>query len=141
MKEYKNGVWSDAPQEGERVRVYDSVGGYVEQVYQKEVKTNKIVITSHNKRVLLDIGDTLDVTVEFQDSDGNILPLNDSFAMPVNRVGGVNYKTVKMTFVDGVCNKSIAWPDAGEFEITKTMVNLHLEDELDFDGFNISVME
>ena len=81
------------------------------------------------------------MTVEFQDSDGNVLPLNDSFAMPVNRVGGVNYKTVKMTFVDGVCNKSIAWPDAGEFEITKEMINLHLEDELDFDGFNISVME
>lgn len=142
IKVFNGSEWVEGePVVGEVYRIYRSETGYIETVKSEDVKPHKIVITSHNKRALLDVGDTLDVTVEFQDYNGNTLPLNDSFAMPVNRVGGVNYKTVKMTFVEGVCNKSIAWPDAGEFEITKAMVNLHLEDELDFDGFNISVME
>ena len=142
MKEYKHGEWIPVkPDIGERVKIYDEAGGCREETFLGDNSRNKIAITSHNKRALVYVGDTTDVTIEFQDPDGNLIPLNDTFAMPVNRVGGVNYKTVKMTFVDGVCYKSIAWPDAGEFEITKEMINLHLEYELDFDGFNISVME
>lgn len=144
IKIFKDGEWVDGvPVGGDKIRKYDSAGGYVECIYYTEdVPTpNKIVITSHSKRALVDVGGTTDVIVEFQDSDGNVLPINDSFAVPVGRVGGANYKTIKMTFTGGVCNKSITWPDAGEFEITGDMVNMHLEDKLDFDGFNISVME
>ncbi len=104
---------------------------------------NKVVITSHNKRAVTDVGESLTVTSEMQDSEGNKLPFNGSFAMPVGRVGGLNYRTLSMPFADGVCSKTVQWNDAGEFEITSEMINMHLDesDKLDFDGFNISVAE
>lgn len=144
IKILKDDKWVDGvPVDGDKVRKYDSAGGYVGCIYYTEdVPTpNKIVVTSHSKRALVDIGGTTNVTVEFQDYDGNVLPLSDSFAVPVGRVGAGNYRTLMMTFVDGVCSKTVQWNDSGEFEITGDMVNMHLEDKLDFDGFNISVME
>lgn len=104
---------------------------------------NKIVITSHDKRAVVAVGDSLTVNAEMQDSDGNKLPINDSFAMPTGRVGGLNYRTLMMAFVDGVCSKTVQWNDTGEFEITSGMINMHLDEseKLDFDGFNISVAE
>lgn len=104
---------------------------------------NKVVITSHNKRAVVAVGGDLTVTAEIQDAEGNKLPFNDSFAMPVGRVGGLNYRTLSMPFADGVCSKTVQWNDAGEFEITSEMINMHLDDsdKLDFDGFNISVAE
>lgn len=108
-----------------------------------EKPKNKIIITSHNKRVVVGVGDSLTINAEMQDSDGNKLPLNDSFAMPVGRVGGLNYRTLMMEFIDGVCSKTVQWNDTGEFEITNGMINMHLDEstKLDFDGFNISVAE
>lgn len=144
MKSYKNGVWTPSePQEGERVLIFDGAGGSRSEAYKKEIKPNKIVITSHNNRAVVAAGGDLTVVVEMQDSDGNKLPLNDSFAMPVGRVGGLNYRTLMMAFTDGVCSKTVQWNDAGEFEITKEMINMHLDEseKLDFDGFNISVAE
>lgn len=144
MKEYKNGEWSPSePIAGEIVRVYDFAGGYAEMAWTEEVKRNKIVVTSHSKRALVEVGGNLEVTIEFRDGDNNLIPINDSFAVPVSRLGGTNYRTLLMTFVNGVCTKSATWSDAGEFEITEAMVNLHLneEDKLDFDGFNITVAE
>ena len=144
MKEYKHGEWIPAkPSDGERVRVYDSAGGYVEMSWTEEIKRNKIVVTSHNKRLLVEVGGSPEVTIEFRDGNDNLIPINDSFAMPVARLGGTNYRTLLMPFVDGVCSKTAQWNDAGEFEITKEMINMHLDESerLDFDGFNISVAE
>lgn len=144
MKEYKNGIWTPSePEEGERVLIFDAAGGSREETYKKEVKPNKIVITSHNKRAVTDMGESLTVTSEMQDSEGNKLPFNGSFAMPVGRVGGLNYRTLMMNFIGGICSKTAQWNDAGEFEITKEMINMHLDEpeKLDFDGFNISVAE
>lgn len=141
MKEYKNGVWSSDPQVGERVRVYDSAGGYVERVYQEETKPNKIVITSHDKRAIVARGGELAVDIEMQDIDGNILDVTDSFALPIGKVGAGNYTTLMIPFVHGKASRSYIWNDAGEFEITSAMINMHLDEssKLDFDGFNITV--
>jgi len=111
-------------------------------VLPQKVK-NKIVITSHTKRALVEVGSSLTVTAEIRDADDNLLPINDSFAMPVGRVGGVNYRTLMMNFVDGVCSKTTTWNDAGEFEVTESMINMHLDEnsKLEFSGFNISVAE
>lgn len=141
MKEYKNGAWSSEPQVGERVRVYDSAGGHVELVYQEETKPNKIVITSHDKRAVVMQGGELPVDIEMQDSEGNILDVTDNFAMPVGKVGMGNYTTLMIPFVSGKASRSYIWNDAGEFEITSEMINMHLEEssKFDFDGFNITV--
>ena len=144
MKEFKNGVWTPSePEIGERVRVYDIHGGSVEKTYAGDNRLNKIVITSHAKRALVEVGNSLTVTVEIRDADDNLLPVTDSFAMPVGRVGGANYRTLMMNFVDGVCSKTTTWNDAGEFEVTESMINVHLDEnsKLEFSGFNISVAE
>lgn len=144
MKEFKDDRWIPSkPSIGERVIIYDEFGGCREETFLGDNPRNKVVITSHNKRALVDVGGTLTVTVEIQDEEGNKLPFNDSFAMPVGRVGGVNYRTLMMTFSEGVCTKTAVWNDAGEFEITEAMINTHLnkEQKLDFKGFTVSVAE
>jgi len=144
MKEFKNGVWTPSwPGIGDRVRVYDIHGGSAEKTYTGDDRLNKIVITSHSKRALVEVGNSLPTTAEIRDADDNLLPVTDSFAMPVGRVGGANYRTIMMDFVDGVCNKTITWNDAGEFEVTESMINMHLDEssKLEFAGFNISVAE
>lgn len=141
MKEFKNGAWIPSePQDGERVRIYDSAGGYAEMNYQPKVKPSKVVVTSHNKRAVSVVNEDLSITAEFRSSDNELIAdFNDSFVMPIGKVGGENYTSVLMTFENGVCNRSIAFDRAGEYEVTKDMINLHLDDELDFDGFSISV--
>ena len=102
---------------------------------------NKIVITSHDKRAVVAQGGELTVDIEIQDNDGNLLDVTDNFAMPVGKVGMGNYTTLMIPFINGEASRSYAWNDAGEFEITSAMINMHLDEssKLDFDGFNITV--
>lgn len=138
-------VWvQGAPIDGALCRLYinGEDSAYSEFKYS-ENSANKIVVKSHNRRALIQAGGQLTVTVEIQDSAGTKLPVNDTFALPVGRAGGGNYRTLLMNFVDGECVATHTWPDAGEFEITESMVNMHLneEDKLSFGGFYISVGE
>jgi len=146
IKVYRNNKWvEDEPNNGELIRRYDSAGGFVQDTYDplEMVNMNKIIITSHSKRALVEVGNSLTVTAEIREADGNVLPVTDSFAMPVGRVSGSNYRTLMMNFVDGVCSKTTKWNDAGEFEVTEKMINMHLDEseKLEFEGFNISVAE
>lgn len=142
MKEFKSGLWNPGhPEIGERVRVYDVHGGSVEKTYTGDNSQNKIVITSHNKRAVVMVGSELTVDVEMQDSEGNLIDVTDSFAMPIGKVGGGNYTTLLLSFINGKTTRSYAWRDAGEFEVKKEMINMHLDEseKLDFNGFNITV--
>lgn len=151
MKAYKRDQWEEGvPDIGEQYLYYPNTSSNlnIQTVWDGKLPTgnnkrNKISIKSHDKRVVVDVGEALTVVSEMQDSEGNKIPFNGSFAMPVGRVGGLNYRTLSMPFVDGVCSKTVQWNDAGEFEITKEMINMHLgeSEKLDFDGFNISVAE
>lgn len=102
---------------------------------------NKIVITSHSKREIVMQGDGLAVDIEMQDSEGVLLDVTDDFAIPVGKVGAGNYTTLMIPFVHGKATRSYTWLDAGEFEITQDMINMHLDEseKFDFDGFNITV--
>lgn len=127
---------------GDRYASIDKNGTRVESFWAGEKpKPNKIVITSHNNRAIVMQGDELTVDVEMQDSDGNLLDVTDSFAIPVGKVGAGNYTTLLMQFVNGKCSRSYMWQDAGEFEITQSMINMHLDESerFDFNGFNITV--
>lgn len=144
IKVLKNNDWVEGvPVEGEAYRKYDSGGGFIQSVWVEPTLKNKIVITSHSKRAVLVKGTDLTVTVEIRDGNGSLIPVTDSFAMPIGRLGGTNYRTLLMEFVDGVCEKTSTWLDAGEFEVTPDMINIHLppEQQLEFSGFNISVVE
>lgn len=127
---------------GDRYYSLDAYGTRVETTFTEKVKNNKVVVTSHDKRAVTSVGEELSITAEFRDGDGNLISdFNDSFVMPVGRVGGSVEKSLQMSFVDGVCTRSVTFNQSGEYEVTKAMINLHLGNELDFDGFNISVYE
>ena len=107
----------------------------------EEIKPNKIVITSHSGRAVVMQGGELTVDIEMQDSEGVLLDVTDNFAIPVGKVGAGNYTTLLLSFVNGKATRSYTWNDAGEFEITQAMINMHLDEseKFDFDGFNITV--
>ena len=106
-------------------------------------RMNKIIITSHDRRAVTLKGGELSVDMEIRDSSGALVDVSDNFAMPVGRVGGGNYTTILLPFTNGKCSRSYTWNDAGEFEVTESMINMHLDEnsKLEFSGFNISVAE
>lgn len=126
---------------GDRFKRVSESGGILISFYGKGVKKNKIVITSHSKRTIVMQGGELTVDIEMQGSDGNLLDVTDSFAIPVGKVGAGNYTTLLLSFVNGKATRSYTWLDAGEFEITQAMINMHLDEseKFDFNGFNITV--
>lgn len=144
MNTFENGNWSQGqPTDGELVRV---IGASVREFAWYDTaptSLNKVVVTSHIKRAVVVKGSELVVSVELQDSEGNVLDVNDTFVMPVGRVGAGNYTSLALPFVNGKATMTHTWQDAGEFEVTEEMINMHLDgsDKLDFNGFNISVAE
>lgn len=135
-----NGEWVEGnPSAGEAYRVYDSRGGFI--LKQKPDKNNKIVVTSHSGRAIVMQGKDLTVDIEMHDSKGNLLDITDNFAIPVGKVGAGNYTTLLLQFINGKATRSYTWNDAGEFEITQDMINMHLDEssKFDFKGFNITV--
>lgn len=132
------------PKAGDKYRFYPNGEGsaYISSVWVEEPKPNKVVVTSHSKRAITSTGVELSITSEIRDGNNVLLSdFNDSFVMPVKRVGGSVEKSLLITFINGVCTRSVTFNQSGEYEVTKEMVNLHLDSELDFDGFNISVYE
>lgn len=140
-----NDNWVEGdPVNGQLFRLYPSRDSdcYSESTWIEDPKSNKVVVTSHDKRAVASVGTELSITSEIRDGDGNLISdFNDSFVMPVKRVGGSVEKSLLMTFINGVCARSVTFNQSGEYEVTKGMINLHLDSELDFDGFNISVCE
>lgn len=142
---FENDKWTACDESelstGDKFKKVDHAGGMLISFYTKTVKPNNIVITSHDKRALVMKGDDLTVDIEIQDSEGNLLDVNDSFAIPVGKVGAGNYTTLLVEFVSGKAARSYTWNDAGEFEITSAMINMHLDEstKFDFEGFNITV--
>lgn len=152
MKSYKGGFWLHGkpdlgevyyffPKLNSSLRIKTVWDGYLPNQNVSPEKPNKIVITSHDKRAVVAQGSELTVDIEIQDSDGNLLDVTDNFAMPVGKVGMGNYTTLMIPFINGKASRSYIWNDAGEFEITSAMINMHLDEssKLDFDGFNITV--
>lgn len=145
MKKRVNGVWLDEkPKVGERYLEYPNhINGIcIKTFWMGDDKQNKVFVTSHSKRVITSAGIEILIKAEIRDANNALLSdFNDSFVMPVKRVGGSVEKSLLMTFINGECTRSVTFNQSGEYEVTKEMVNLHLDSELDFDGFNISVYE
>ncbi len=142
---FENGEWIACDESelstGDRFKKVSANGGELISFYSKEAKKNKIVIKSHDRRAIVMQGDELTVDIEIQDGEGNLLDVTDNFAIPVGKVGAGNYTTLLLQFAGGKATRSYTWNDAGEFEITKAMINMHLgeSEKFDFDGFNVTV--
>lgn len=148
LKVLENDVWVERqPVEGEAYREYKLVGTsnehFVEGVWVDLVEPLTLVVTSPvSNRAIVSQGGNVDLTVEIRQGE-SVATVTDDFAMPIKRVGGAVERTVLVSFVDGVCSKSIAFNDSGEFEVSQELVNMHLpsDSHFVFDGFYISVVE
>lgn len=91
-------------------------------------------------RVVLRAGQSLGVVAETRQG-GQVVPVTDSFALPIGRVNGAVETTERAEFIGGIANMLIPFPSAGEFEVTQALLNLYLplEQQMLFDTFNISV--
>lgn len=91
-------------------------------------------------RVVIRAGQSIGVVAETRQG-GQLVPVSDSFAVPIGRVNGAVETTERAEFVGGIANMLIPFPSAGEFEVTQALLNLYLppEQQMLFDTFNISV--
>lgn len=91
-------------------------------------------------RVIIEVGEVLDVTVRFE-MGGQLLPVNDSFAVPISKVREGVEQTKRANFVDGVATMSVTFERSGEFAVLPEWLNLHLpaDQQVEFEPFYISV--
>lgn len=91
-------------------------------------------------RVVIRAGQSLGVVAETRQG-GQLVPVTDSFAVPIGRVNGAVETTERAEFIGGIANMLIPFPNPGEFEVTQALLNLYLppEQQMLFDTFNISV--
>jgi hypothetical protein len=95
------------------------------------------------RRVSVPQNGSLGVTARLETADGQLIPLTDSFNVPIFQVGGIVEKTVRANFVDGITQLLVNFPKSGEYVVTQEGLNLHLPEEskLDFENLFISVYE
>lgn len=100
---------------------------------------NPVALSS---RVLISQGESLGVTARFENSAGDLLPLTDTFGMPIYQLGGIVDQTIAVNFIDGTAQLFVTFDKSGEYVVTADGINLHLPDEqkLDFESFYISVL-
>lgn len=131
-------------------RIYDpSTGEFSDDPLTATINTrpNITVTTSMPEviegRVTIAAGATVSLTIDIKDSEGNHVPLSDTFAVPIRRIGGAVERTVGVTFTDGMASNDISWPSSGEFEITEDLINMHLprEQHFKFERLVFSVYE
>lgn len=112
---------------------------------------NRVVITglsvngpiSLRNRVILQKGQSLGVSVQFQDAEEGIIPITDLFAVPIYQLGGVVAQSVAANFTNGSAEMLVNFPDSGEFVFTEEGLNLHLPEasKVEFTPFYISVLQ
>lgn len=71
------------------------------------------------------------------------LPLNDTFAVPLEGLFGAQGKTVSLTFENGIAERDVLFDVSGEWRITETQINAHLPfgSQFRFAGLSISITE
>ncbi|MCU7974870.1 hypothetical protein L5M43_06200 [Shewanella sp. SW36] len=71
------------------------------------------------------------------------LPINDSFAVPLEGLFGAIGRTVSLTFIDGVAERDVLFDVSGEWRITESQINAHLPfgSQFRFSGLAISITE
>ena len=147
MKTYilVDGAWVEgAPAEGEKYKKVLNSGAELISYWSEPPTKNKISITSHSVREVVNAGDPITVHVDILDPSGDVITdLNTTFQVPIGIVNGQIKRTISMEFISGQCEKTISWPESGEFEITEELVNMHLpeSEKFEFEGFNVSVIE
>lgn len=93
-----------------------------------------------SNRALLSAGGSLRVTARAESGD-SVIPMTDSFALPICRVQGGVDQTVLIQFFGGVADFTVDFPRSGEYVVLEDWANMHLppEKRLSLNPFYISV--
>lgn len=107
--------------------------------------------TADNSTIALDgtilpiaVGTETEITAEIQDGNGNPLPVNKSFLLPIAGLHGTPARTKLINVANGVGVCTIPWPSAGLWQVTQEMVNADISDiaqQFKFAGLKIKVYE
>lgn len=118
-----------------------------------EPTTIKVVITSakinaveqaNDYRLKLPVNAVTEFSIELQDADGEVLALDEHFALPITGLIGQAGRTLGADFKQGVAQLSISWPQSGEWKITEESLNMHVDLaklKYVFSGLAVSVYE
>lgn len=84
----------------------------------------------------------LGVTARFETESGELIQLNDVFAVPIYQVGGVVDQSVGANFIDGIAQLMVTFSKSGEYVVNEHGLNMHLPEgsKLSFDDLYISVI-
>lgn len=98
---------------------------------------NAVALSS---RIIISAGQSLSVTARSM-AGNTVLPVTDTFAMPISRVRGDVDQTVRVDFVNGEANFAVSFPRSGEYAVLPEWLNMHLpvDQQLEFEPFYISV--
>lgn len=71
------------------------------------------------------------------------LPINDSFAVPLDGLFGAQGRTYMFEFVDGIAEREVVFDVSGEWMVTEEQINAHLatDQHFQFAGVKISIAE
>lgn len=93
-------------------------------------------------RLVVPKNGTTEMVLRLETSDGSLIPLTDSFAVPIGVLNGPVADTILLNFEDGVCTFTDTWETSGEFVITEDLINIYLnpeETKFVFKGLAVSV--
>jgi hypothetical protein len=82
---------------------------------------------SEDYRLKLPKDAVTELMFELHDSDGNLLPITDSFAVPIQQLKGAVVDSLALNFTDGKAALTETWFNSGEFVITQELLNTYID--------------
>lgn len=84
------------------------------------------------------------LTVQLHDEEGNLVPINEHMALPVEGRFGAPGRTLSVSFIQGEAVVQTSWITSGEWLVSQQAMNMHLDNskiEYLFQDLSISVHE
>ena len=116
--------------------LYNSDSGEFSAPVENSVSEISVVVTSvkvdgieqtDDYRLKLPVNAVTELVIELQDSDGNILAVDEHFALPLTGVIGQAGRTIGADFNQGIAQLVIAWPQSGEWQISEESINMYID--------------
>ncbi|WDE11332.1 hypothetical protein [Thalassomonas haliotis] len=157
--EYASAVFDDSLVEiaadilVKRGDVYDSEAGEFITPEKAQTTEIKVAITSakvagteqgDDYRLKVPVNAVTEFTIELQDAKGEVIAMDEHFALPLIGVIGQAGRTVGVDFQQGIAQLSISWPQSGEWQISEESLNMYVDpaqQKYTFSGLAVSVYE
>ncbi len=140
IKIFDGSEWAEGiPQNGEKYRVYDEAGGYMESYWSEQFIGSMLVTVNGDSVSRHEATAGQEDTYRIECS----LPITDTFRVPLEGMLGAKGKTLIFEFVDGVAERQYIFAESGEWVVAEAQINKHLPhgQQFSFSGLHISVGE